>query len=114
MHDIFRKFANVVSQMIGSAWAFLFTIALILGTGYYFSFSASWKNNLSVVATVTALFLLIFLQKSQNHSDKATHLKLDELIRAAEGARNELASVEEEAEREIDQLRRQADDDQPA
>ncbi len=36
---------------------------------------------------------------------KATHLKLDELIRSIEGARNEVASIEDKAESEIDELK---------
>ena len=49
--------------------------------------------------------VLFFLQKSQNHNDKATHLKLDELVKAVEGARNEVVSVETKAEKDIDELK---------
>src|SRR5687767_9586558 len=98
MHDIFRKFAVVVSRIVGSGWAFMIAIGLVLGTGWYFNFSEAWKSNLGFVSTLTVLLLLFFLQKSQNHNDKATHLKLDELIRAAEGARDEVASAEKQAE----------------
>ena len=105
MHDVFRRFAAVVSRIVGSGWAFLVAAALFAGTGFYLNFSEAWKSNVSLIATVTALALLFFLQKSQNHSDKATHLKLDELVQAVEGARDEVVSVELQTEREIDELR---------
>jgi low affinity Fe/Cu permease len=49
--------------------------------------------------------MIFFLQHSQNVSDKATHLKLDELIRAVQGARNEVAAAEDREEYEIDALK---------
>lgn len=105
MQDVFRRFAGVVSRRFGSVWTVLLVIGLVLGTGLYFDFSNAWKTNVSVISTVTALLLLIVLQKSQNHCDKATHLKLDELIQAAEGARNEIAASENQTEKEIDDLK---------
>ena len=106
MHDFFRRSARKVSQIVGSGWTFMFAIGLVLGTGWYFDFSERWKNNLGFVSTLTVLLLLFFLQKSQNHNDKATHLKLDELINALDGARDEIASAEHQAEKDMDELRR--------
>lgn len=88
-------------------------IALLAGSGIFYRFSDGWKSNVSLIATVTALTLLFFLQKSQNHSDKATHIKLDELIQATKGARNEIAFAEEQTERVMDELRQRDLDDQP-
>jgi low affinity Fe/Cu permease len=105
MQDFFRVFAFRVSEFIGSFWALMLLAASILATGYYFRFSTEWKINASLVLAVIALAVLIFLQKSQNHNDKATHLKLDELIKASEGARNEIASVEMSAEKDMKKLR---------
>jgi low affinity Fe/Cu permease len=104
-HDTFRRFAVFVSRKVGSGWTVLFAVALLAGSGTYYRFSDGWKNSVSLVSTVTALTLLFFLQKSQNHSDKATHIKLDELIQATKGARNEIAFAEEQTERVMDELR---------
>jgi low affinity Fe/Cu permease len=105
MHEFFRKFAAEVSKIVGSIWTFLVVISVVLATGYYFNFSNEWKTNVNFVITLTALLVLFILQKSQNHSDRATHLKLDELINAVEGARNEVAAVENRAEEHIDILK---------
>ena len=106
MNDVYRKFAAAVSNAVGSFWALLALLALVLGTGSYFDFSPAWKTNTSLIAAVTALIVLCFLQHSQNHSDKAAHLKLDELIRASKRARDDTASVEEEPESRIKELKK--------
>lgn len=52
----------------------------------------------------------VLLQPSQNIGERATHLKLDELIRAIEGARNQVASVEERDEDAMDELKQTIDE----
>ena len=109
MQELFRTIATHISKGIGSIWTVLIFILLIVSTGYYFHFSSEWINDTSLITTVTSLLVLFFLQKSQNHSDKATHLKLDELIRAVEGARNEVASIEHKPEEHINKLNEDAE-----
>lgn len=105
MHELFRVFAAYVSNVVGSVWAVIVVVAFVISSGFYYEFSADWKTNISFLTSLSALIVLFFLQKSQNHSDKATHLKLDELIKNAEGARNEIASAEDQPERDLDELR---------
>ena len=104
MTEIFRKYAQYVSQAIGSVRAFLIFIVLLVTTGYYEHFSSRWENTVSFLIAVGTLSVLFFLQKSQNHSDKATHLKLDELIKASKRARNEVISAENEPEEKLEKL----------
>jgi low affinity Fe/Cu permease len=104
MHDIFRRFAVMVSQFTGSGWALALTIILVVGGGWYAGFSHQWRLDAAGVLALASLLLLIFLQKSQNHGDRATHLKLDELIRSSDGARNEVTAAEHRAEKEIAEL----------
>src|SRR5215217_6978358 len=111
MQELFRKFAVHVSNVVGSFWTFSIVISIILLTGYYFNFSNAWKENISFAGTTITLLVLFFLQKSQNHNDKATHLKLDELIRAVEGARNEVVSVENQTEQHIAELKEAVNDE---
>ena len=106
MHESFRKFAVFVSDIVGSVWAFLVMIFLVAASGYYFDFSDRWKVNVSFAAAVISLSILIFLQRSQNHNDQATHVKLDELINAVEGARDEAASVEDQPEKHMEYLKK--------
>lgn len=105
MHETFRRFANAVGGVLGTVWTFLIVLFLIAASGIYFGFSEGWRVNVSTIVAVVSLLSLIILQASQNHSDKATHLKLDELVKAVEGARDEVAAVEEEADHHIENLR---------
>lgn len=105
MQELFRRFAFRVSGLIGSVWTFLIFITALLVTGIYFEFSANWKNNVSFIVAVITLLALFFLQKSQNHNDDAIQLKLDELIKAVGGARDEVASAEKETEKDLEKLK---------
>lgn len=92
-----------MSRILGSVWAFFTAVALILIAGYHFGYTEKWTVESMVV--IGTFLMLFFLQHSQNVGERATHLKLDELIRVMEGARNEVASVEDRAEDEIDELK---------
>ena len=105
MQELFRRFAVRVSRLIGSVWTFLIFITVLSITGFYFDFSAAWENNVSFVVAVITLLALFFLQKSQNHNDRAIQLKLDELIKAAGGARDEVAAAEEATEKDLENLK---------
>jgi low affinity Fe/Cu permease len=111
MEETFRKFASVVSAGVGSMWAPIFVVTLLVGTGFYFNFSGVWQANAGFTATIASIFLLCFLQHSQNHSDKASHLKLDELIKSFDGARNEVMSLENKPRSELVELEREKDVD---
>lgn len=96
--------------MIESVWAFIVLIISVAASGYYFDYSDKWKINVSFIAAVITLAALIFLQRSQNHNDDATHLKLDEIILAIGGARNEVVSVEEQSGKHINRLKKNVQD----
>jgi low affinity Fe/Cu permease len=48
--------------------------------------------------------MVFIIQNTQNRDAKATHIKLDELLKAIHGARNSLVSAEELSEKELDHL----------
>ncbi|HJS51863.1 MAG TPA: low affinity iron permease family protein [Pyrinomonadaceae bacterium] len=100
----YGAFANKISHFLGSVWSLAILLILIAVTGLYFDFSLAWETHLVTVLGFLALVAILFLQRSQRHGDRATHIKLDELIRAAEGARNEVAAVEKQAEEVIDDI----------
>lgn len=58
--------------------------------------------------TTIVTFIMVFLiQSTQNRDAKAVHLKLDELIRAVSGARNNLLDLEALPEEELEALAEQ-------
>jgi low affinity Fe/Cu permease len=48
--------------------------------------------------------MVFLIQNTQNRNDKATQLKLDELVRAIEGARTELVDLETRGDDELKEL----------
>lgn len=101
----FGILAARVSTMIGSVWAVIGVLAAVLISGTYFGFSEKWENHIGLIIAIAALFAVFSVQRSQSHDDRATHLKLDELVRAVEGARNEFASIENESEETVRQIK---------
>ncbi len=48
--------------------------------------------------------MVFLIQNSQNRDTKAVHIKLDELIRAINSARNQIIDVENASEQELKKL----------
>ncbi len=100
----YGRFANRVSDFVGSVWSLLILLAAILLTDLYFEFSGHWERRLHTAMAFLALVAVFFLQRSQRHDDKAINLKLDELVQAAEGARNQVANVNKESDQVLDDI----------
>jgi low affinity Fe/Cu permease len=110
IRDAFRVFAHRSSAMLGSAWAFsaaVIVILLWLVTGPMFHFSDTWQLIINTATTVVTFLMVFLIQNTQNRDAKAMHLKLDELIRALKGARNELVDLEQLSDEELKKLEQQ-------
>ncbi len=103
MKHLFHKFALGMSRLLGSMWAFFLAIILMFVGGYYFGYTEKWTVESIVV--ISTFLMLFILQHSINVGERSTHLKLDELIRALEGARNEAISIEDKPEIQMDELK---------
>ena len=67
-----------------------------------FGFSDTWQLAINTGTTVVTFLMVFVIQASQNREARATQLKLDELIRAMKGARNELIDVEEASDETVE------------
>ncbi len=108
--DAFRVFAHRSSVMLGSAWAFTAAVLVIvvwLVTGPTFHFSDTWQLIINTATTVITFLMVFLIQNTQNRDAKAMHLKLDELIRALKGARNQLVDLENLSDEELRKLEKQ-------
>jgi low affinity Fe/Cu permease len=97
MREGFRRLAGVITTAVGTPWALLLAIGIVLVwalSGPLFAFSDTWQLAINTGTTVVTFLMVFVIQASQNREAKATQLKLDELIRAAQGARNELIDLE--------------------
>src|SRR5438128_11742240 len=110
VRDAFRVFAHRSSMMLGSAWAFTGAVLVIvvwLITGPTFHFSDTWQLIINTATTIVTFLMVFLIQNTQNRDAKAVHLKLDEIIRALKGARNQLVDLEELSDEDLKKLEQQ-------
>jgi low affinity Fe/Cu permease len=108
--DAFRVFARRSSMILGSAWAFsgaVIVIAVWLITGPTFHFSDTWQLIINTATTIITFLMVFLIQNTQNRDAKAVHLKLDEMIRALKGARNQLVDLEDLSDEDLKNLEQQ-------
>jgi low affinity Fe/Cu permease len=108
--DSFRHFARKSSEVLGSPWAFISAIFIIVVwglTGPAFHFSDTWQLIINTGTTIVTFLMVFLIQNTQNRDAKAVHLKLDELIRAVQGARNQLVDLEKLSDDELKKLEEQ-------
>jgi low affinity Fe/Cu permease len=110
VRDAFRGFAQRASVLLGSAWAFCGAVLVIvvwLVSGPTFHFSDTWQLIINTATTVVTFLMVFLIQNTQNRDAKAMHLKLDELIRAVKGARNQLVDLENLSDDDLKKLEQQ-------
>ena len=108
--DAFRIFARRSSMVLGSAWAFASAILIIVIwglTGPTFHYSDTWQLIINTGTTIVTFLMVFLIQNTQNRDAKAAHLKLDEVIRALKGARNELVDLENLSDEDLTSLEKQ-------
>ena len=107
VHDHFGRFAALVSGWLGSTWAFAgagLVVVVWAATGPIFHFSGKWAMIIGT-GTAVATFLMVFLiQNTQNRDARAINLKLNELIRAMDKARNQMIDIERLSDLELDEM----------
>lgn len=109
MNERFRKFAQRVSHLVGTSWAFIIAILLLVVwgvTGPIFRFSDSWQLVINTGTTIVTFLMVFLIQRAQNKDARAIHLKLNEIVAAVEGASNRLVNVEDLTEDEVSLLHR--------
>ena len=106
-NETFRKFSHFVSNVAGSPRAFILAVVLIIGwavSGPFFGFSDSWQLVINTGTTILTFLMVFLIQNTQNRDARVMHLKLDELIRSVQKARNSLVDLENMSDEELDAL----------
>jgi len=107
IRDAFGVFARKTSTVLGSAWAFVCAILIIVVwamTGPTFGYSDTWQLIINTGTTIVTFLMVFLIQNTQNRDAKAVHLKLDELIRAVGPARNKLVDLEKLSDDDLKSL----------
>jgi low affinity Fe/Cu permease len=106
----FRCCSQWISLAAGSPWAFGLALAAIGAwaiTGPAFRFSDTWQLVINTATTIVTFLMVFLIQNTQNRDTKAMHLKLDELLRAARGARTSLVSLQDLSDEELEALQKE-------
>jgi low affinity Fe/Cu permease len=106
MAGIFEKITAGCARFTGRPAMFVVCVLLAgVGIGAYFSGNDHFLNGANLSISIVTLLLLPILQSTQNRDGAALQAKLDELISANSGARNEMIGIEKEAEEKIERER---------
>lgn len=112
--DRFQAASRTISEAAGTVWALLAAALVVIGwlvSGPLFGFSDTWQLVINTGTTIVTFLMVFAIQATQNRSDRAMQIKLDELIRATKGARNAMIDEEEGLEeivrRDEERMRRQ-------
>ena len=104
-HGSFHTFAGRASLIVGSKWAFTTALLIILFwglSGPYFHFSDTWQLVVNTTTTIVTFLIVFLIQNTQNRDARAIQLKLDEIIHALKGARNEMIQIEQLSDADLE------------
>jgi len=105
----FVHFAQLVSHATGRPLAFLLAVATILiwgALGPVFDYSDTWQLVINTGTTIVTFLMVFVIQNTQNRDTAAMHIKIDELIRVTQKARNVLLDLEELDDKTLELLRK--------
>ena len=108
MDRFFTHSAHRIAMLAGQPIAFITAVSIIAVwavTGPFFAWSDTWQLVINTGTTIITFLMVFLIQNAQNRDASAIQAKLDELIRAVEGARNEFIGIEHLTERELEGIR---------
>ena len=107
--EFFSQAAQWTSRQCGRPLTFGVAFAIVVAwgiTGPIFNYSDTWQLIINTGTTIITFLMVFLIQNTQNRDSAAVQLKLDELIRVSEAARNKLLTLEDLTEAELDQLKK--------
>jgi len=106
-NDWFGRFAASASGWLGSRWAFAgagLVIIVWAVLGPIFHYSDTWQLVINTGTTIVTFLMVFLIQNTQNRDARAINLKLNELIRAIDKARDQMIDIENLSDLELDEL----------
>lgn len=107
MQIFFQKFSEKTAHYVGTWWAFVLSVAVVVLwaiTGPFFNYSDTWQLVINTATTVITFWLVFIIQYTQNRDTALLRLKVDELVRAEPAASDQFLSIEDLSDQELDDL----------
>jgi low affinity Fe/Cu permease len=104
----FDSLAQWTARHAGRASTFALALAIIVAwgvSGPIFRWSDTWQLIINTGTTIVTFLMVFLIQNTQNRDTEALQLKLDELIRVSEKARNRLLRLEDLTEEEMEHIK---------
>ena len=104
----FTAFANATAHVTGRPSTFVLCCVIIIAwaaSGPIFHYSDTWQLIINTGTTIITFLMVFLIQNTQNRDGAAVQAKLDELIRAVEGARNHFIGIEHLTEEQLEAIR---------
>jgi low affinity Fe/Cu permease len=104
----FNTAAQWTSRQCGRASTFAIAGLVVIiwaVTGPFFNYSDTWQLVINTGTTIVTFLMVFLIQNTQNRDSAVLHLKLDELIRVSESARNKLLDLEDLTEAELERIK---------
>jgi len=108
MGRLFTHMASRIAAAAGQPLAFVLALSIIIIwglSGPLFGWSDTWQLVINTGTTIVTFLMVFLIQNAQNRDAAAIQAKLDELIRAFDGARNEFIGIEHLTEAQLEQIR---------
>ena len=105
--SFFSQFADKVSKLCGRPQAFISAAIVIVVwalCGPVFDYSDTWQLIINTGTTIITFLMVFIIQNTQNKDTMAMQLKIDELIRATDGAHNALLNLEQLSPEELEKI----------
>jgi low affinity Fe/Cu permease len=88
--------------------AFAIAAAVVVvwaAVGPFFHYSDTWQLTINTGTTIVTFLMVFLIQNTQNHHSDAVQIKLDELIRAVQGAHNMMVDLENLSEEDLAEIK---------